>query len=131
MKKKVIFLLFVSIWLGCSTNKPQTNNETKNKSHYHIQRYNKIQDADSAIVIGQIYNMTGNNIKCFYINIDSKKLYSECKNKITFTLTPNTYQFTGHMVGYDSVKTNKFFISAGDSLHINFYLEQEISLHKK
>lgn len=131
MHKQIILLLFIGICVGCSTTKPEINKEVYNQSHYHIQRYSQEVATDSAIVIGQIFNMMGNNIKCFFIQGPNQKVDSECNGQIKFTLAPDTYHFTGYMVGYDSVRTNKFFIGAGDSIRINFYLEQDISLHKQ
>lgn len=127
MKKTILPLLLTIIWFGCSTNKPFTKNNDTSKSHYHIQNLSTVKSKDSAVVVGKIHNMAGENIDCFYINANSRKHYSKCDGKIIFKLKPDKYNFKGYFTGYDNVKTNTYEVNKGDSILIDFYLEVEFN----
>lgn len=125
----------VTVGYACSTSKPNVQKTPENKSHYHILRLGNSQAQDSAIIIGNAYNISSaidSKIKCFAIEVNNKIPFKdECNGRVKFSLTPDNYNFGISIVGYDSVKTHKFFISNGDSIKIDFYLEQDISLHEK
>lgn len=135
MKKLFIPFLFTIVWYGCSTTKPKENKAPVNKSHYHIQKYTRSQEQDSAIIVINAYNTSGSvdyTIECFFIKVNDNIFSKDpCVGYSVFTLPADNYEFKVKMVGYDSVKTHKFFVGAADSINIDFYLEQDISLHQK
>jgi hypothetical protein len=124
MKKLPVILLLAMplVWYACSTNKPQTNYFTDKKSHYQIQKYNKSQPGDSAIVAVSAKRIGGETLKSFIIKVNEKNIY-EFKGHIVHVifLAPGSYTFQFLEEFSYRTTTREITLSEKDSVKIDFY----------
>lgn len=130
MRKLIIATLFVSICYACSTSKKQTKKVQEKQSYYDLHRFERSQSGDSAIVIGAVHSLSGETFYQAAIDVNSDSIYRANGNKhIKFSLPSGKYIFTGIWIHFESLKTKNIEINKGDSLRLDFYLKEEVSLH--
>ena len=100
MNYKLIYtiLLFVFCTLSCKTAEPS----------YTLNRYDRTQPTDSALIIGTIQNKRGERFSGAAIKVNGKEVYKANRNGIIkFNLSPGEYYFTGLWIHYKPVKTKQ------------------------
>lgn len=132
LTNKFIFLLTSCLLFSCASSKERFSATSDNKSHYHIHRFEKIQESDSASIQLAAFDLKDHRIGSFTIGVNEEHTYrSEANEPVILKLKPDNYYFRFKSLGYDSLNTGTFFIGPDDSLHIYIYLGQNISLHNQ
>ena len=130
MKKRIPIYLLLAVCFACSTSKSQTQNESKKQSYYDLQRFDRSHSSDSIIVIGSVHSLSGEIFSQAAIDVNDERLFRANGNEyIIIRLGPGKYTFTGLWIHFEPLKTEVIEINKGDSLRLNFYLKEEISLH--
>lgn len=123
----VTSLLFVAFCSACSTSKKSVKETSENKSHYHLQRFERSQPGDSAIVVTQ-GKRDSDMLTSFIIKVIRKETYDayEFGDQTTgiILLSPGTYIFEFLEPFSSKMKTREINLSRKDSVRINFYLER-------
>lgn len=124
MNKLYMLLVSIIVFCACSTHKPQIDNNSGKKSHYHIHRYEKTQPADSAIVVVNAKRINGDILNSFILKINESEIHeiTDQKEAIIY-LTSGSYTFEFLQELSYRTTTKKINLSAKDSVIINFYSE--------
>jgi len=107
---KFIFLITYCLLVSCVPSKESLPPTSSNKSHYHIHRFEKIQESDSAIIKLAAFDIDDHRIGLFTIEVNGRPTYySKADEPIVIVLEPDNYFFRFNDVGYDSLTTHTFF----------------------
>lgn len=128
MGRVIIFSGIALVLFSCRTNKPEVKERPEKRSHYHMQMFEGSKDTDSAYVRIQTFSehFVASALLPFSVKVEGEisfEVKPEKSGRISFKLPPGNYNFEARTLGSYPIKTPTLFLSKGDSLNINFYME--------
>ncbi len=93
--------------------------------NYKLSNFNSTSILDSAQVVLNVNDSMGNRFQVYAVKVNQEEIYNSESGQLTFKLPEGTYSFTGMWLHYTPVATELINLSRGDSIVIDFYLNQD------
>ncbi|GAB2699393.1 hypothetical protein GCM10027037_24940 [Mucilaginibacter koreensis] len=124
MKYVYILLVLLLLLFSCSI---QNGGRYHNpKGNYEIKITKTASDANPVIKGRTFDQQTNESLPFTAIKINNKKLFrSDKKGNYEFSVSPGVYNYYPGTIGYRFFKTKRFRVHRGDTVTINFYLQDD------